>query len=99
MCPKPGMMLRITATASLALPSEDSVAPRVQSQQSQLCASFDSRCPQNGHAILSPVLCSGRIAGAPVHSTLICVLDGHKGHEIRQANLQFAAMCWLVRLG
>src|SRR5207247_8585936 len=91
MCPTPGMMLRITATASLALPSAVSVAPRVQSHRSQLCASFGSRCPQNGHAILAPVLGSGRIAGASVYSTLISVLDSHKWHGIRQANLQLAA--------
>src|SRR6266496_4563700 len=99
MCPKPGLMLRITATASLALPSAVSVAPRVQSHRSQLCASFGSRCPQNGHAILAPVLGSGRIAGASVYSTLISVFYGHKAHGIRQANLQLAAMRSLYRLG
>src|SRR6266550_7582096 len=86
MCPKPGMMLRITATASLALPSAVSaVAARVQSHRSQRCASFGSRCPQYGHGILSPVLDSGLAAGASVYSTFISTIDGHNTRGIRQA--------------
>ena len=93
MCPNPGITLRITATASLALPSAVSVAPlRVQSQRSQLSASFGKRCPQYGHGILSPPLASGRVAGASVYSTLISIIEGHKARGIRQANLQLAAM-------
>src|SRR5206468_4227874 len=80
MCPKPGMMLRITAPASLALPSAVSVvAARLQSHWSQLCASFGRRCPQNGHGILSPVVGSGRVGGASVYSTLISIIEGSQG--------------------
>src|SRR6266567_8588630 len=85
MCPKPGMMLRITATASLALPSAVSVSPRFQSHRSQRCASFGRRCPQYGHGILSPVLDSGLAAGASVYSTFISTSDGHNTRGIRQA--------------
>src|SRR6266404_6998296 len=74
MCPKPGMMLRITATASLALPSAVSVALRFQSHRSQLCASFGRGCPQYGHVILPSAPGSERVAGASVYSTLISVL-------------------------
>src|SRR5207249_9787297 len=81
------MMLNITATASLALPSAVSVAPRFQSHRSQLCASFARRCPQYGHGIVSPVLCSGRVAGASVYSTLISIVENHKSRRIRQENL------------
>src|SRR2546423_7699456 len=86
MCPKPGMMLRITATASLALPSAVSaVAARVQAHRSQRCASFGSRCSQYGHGILSPVLDSGLADGASVYSTFISTIDGHNTRGIRQA--------------
>src|SRR6266550_418534 len=85
MCPKPGMMLRITATASLALPSAVSVAPRFQSHRSQRSAFFGSRCPQYGHGILSPVLDSGLAAVASVYSTFISTIDGHNTRGIRQA--------------
>src|SRR6266536_2285617 len=71
MCPRPGTILNITATMSLALPSAVSVAPRTQSQRSQRSASFGRRCPQYGHGILSPVVGSGRTAGASVYSTFI----------------------------
>src|SRR6266446_4987188 len=88
MCPNPGITLRITATASLALPSAVSVVPlRVQSQRSQLSASFGKGCPQYGHGILSPALASGRVVGASVYSTLISIIEGHKARGIRQANL------------
>src|SRR6266487_3459564 len=77
MCPNPGMILNITATASLALPSAVSVvAARVQSHRSQLCASFGRRCPQYGQGIVSPALGSGRVAGASVYSTFISIVEG-----------------------
>src|SRR5439155_12183383 len=77
MCPNPGMILNITATASLALPSAVSVvALRFQSHRSQLCASFGRRCPQYGHGIVSPALGSGRVAGASVYSTFISIVEG-----------------------
>ena len=101
MCPNPGMILNITATASLALPSAVSVALRFQSHRSQASASFGRRCPQNGQGILSPALDSGRVAGASVYSTFIsnveCCrafaaanassLKVHKPRGIRQENL------------
>src|SRR5258708_33188173 len=85
MWPRPGTILNITATASLALPSAVCVAPRTQSQRSQRSASFGRRCPQNGHGILSPVVGSGRAAGASVYSTFIFT-ESHKPQGIRQAN-------------
>ena len=88
MCPRPGMMLRITATASLALPSAVSVvAARVQSHRSQRCASLGRRCPQCGHGILSDVLGWDRAAGASVYSTLIEIasFENPKPCGIRQA--------------
>ena len=84
MCPRPGTILNITATMSLALPSAVCVAPRTQSQRSQRSASFGRRCPQYGHGILSPVVGSGRAAGASVYSTFIFT-ESHKPHRIRQA--------------
>src|SRR6266550_8799928 len=84
MCPSPGMILNITATMSLALPSAVCVAPRTQSQRSQRSAFFGRRCPQYGHGILSPVVGSGRAAGASVYSTFIFI-ESHKPHRIRQA--------------
>src|SRR5882724_13062388 len=84
MCPRPGMMLNITATMSLALPSAVCVAPRTQSQRSQRSAFFGRRCPQYGHGILSPVVGSGRTAGASVYSTFIFT-ETHKPQGIRQA--------------
>src|SRR5438477_1218479 len=84
MCPRPGTILNITATMSLALPSAVCVAPRTQSQRSQRSASFGRRCPQYGHGILSPVVGSGRAVGASVYSTFIFV-ESHKPHRIRQA--------------
>src|SRR5215469_9190864 len=83
MCPRPGTMLNITATMSLALPSAVCVAPRTQSQRSQRSASFGRRCPQYGHGILSPVVGSGWAAGASVYSTFI-LNEIHKPHRIRQ---------------
>src|SRR6266536_6543734 len=71
MCPRPGTILNITATMSLALPSAVCVAPRPQSQRSQRSASFGRRCPQYGHGILSPVVGSGAAVGASVYSTFI----------------------------
>src|SRR5215216_270137 len=85
MWPRPGTMLNITATRSLALPSAVSLAPRTQSQRSQRSASFGRRCPQYGHCILSPVVDSGWTAGASVYSTFI-LTESHKPHRIRQAN-------------
>src|SRR5215510_12315986 len=85
MWPRPGMMLNITATASLALPSAVCVAPRTQSQRSQRSASFGRRCPQYGHGILSPALGSCAAVGASVYSTFI-LIETHKPHRIRQAN-------------
>src|SRR6516225_294983 len=85
MCPRPGTMLNITATMSLALPSAVCVAPRTQSQRSQRSASFGRRRPQYGHGILSPVVDSGGAAGASVYSTFI-LNEIHKSHRIRQAN-------------
>src|SRR5947207_13011105 len=91
MCPKPGMMLRITATASLALPSAVSaVAARVQSHRSQRCASFGSRCPQYGHGILSPVLDSGLAAGASAYSTFISTIVGLNTPGISEAKKTLA---------
>src|SRR5215216_1840612 len=84
MCPRPGTILNITATMSLALPSAVCVAPRTQSQRSQRSASFGRRCPQYGHGILSPVVGSGWAAGASVYSTSIFI-ESHKPHRIRQA--------------
>src|SRR6516162_5968819 len=84
MCPRPGTILNITATASLALPSAVCVAPRTQSQQSQRPASFGRRCPQYGHGILSPVVGLGWAGGASVYSTFI-LSESHKPHGIRQA--------------
>src|SRR6478609_8309746 len=84
MCPRPGTMLNITATRSLALPSAVSVAPRTQSQRSHRSASFGRRCPQYGHGILSPVVASGAAAGASVYSTFIFT-ESPKPHRIRQA--------------
>src|SRR5262245_23282819 len=85
MCPRPGTMLNMTATMSLALPSAVCVAPRTQSQRSQRSASFGRRCPQYGQGILSPVVGSGWAAGASVYSTFI-LNEIHKSHRIRQAN-------------
>src|SRR5512132_2162187 len=85
MCPRPGTILNITATMSLALPSAVCVAPRTQSQRSQRSASFGRRCPQYGHGILSPAIGSGWTAGASVYSTFI-LTESHKPHRIRQAN-------------
>src|SRR6476469_5263379 len=84
MCPRPGTILNITATRSLALPSAVSVAPRTQSQRSQRPASLGRRCPQYGHGILSPVAGSGWATGASVYSTFI-LTESHKAHRIRQA--------------
>src|SRR5467141_2990249 len=78
------MMLRITATASLALPSAVSVASRFQSHRSQRCASFGRRCPQYGHAILPSAPGSERVAGASVYSTFILIIENNAG-AIRQA--------------
>src|SRR5215472_11979029 len=85
MCPRPGTMLNITATMSLALPSAVCVAPRTQSQRSQRSASFGRRCPQYGHGILSPVVDSGGAAGASVYSSFM-LTENHKPYRIRQAN-------------
>src|SRR5262245_28571107 len=85
MCPRPGMILNMTATKSLAFPSAVCVALRTQSQRSQRSAFFGRRCPQYGHAILSPLLCSGAAVGASVYSTFI-LLETHNSHRIRQAN-------------
>src|SRR4029453_16729058 len=82
--PKPGMILNITATASLALPSAVCAAPRTQSQRSQRSASFGRRCPQYGHGMLSLVVGSGRGAGASLFSPFIFI-ESHKPHRIRQA--------------
>src|ERR1700675_3633957 len=84
MCPRPGTILNITATRSLALPSAVCVAPRSQSQRSQRSASFGRRCPQYGHGILSPVVGSAAAVGASVYSTFIFT-ESHKPHRIRQA--------------
>src|SRR5438045_9307926 len=84
MCPRPGTMLNITATASLALASAVCVAPRTQSQRSQRSASLGRRCPQYGHGILSPVVASGAAVGAAVYSTFI-LNESHKRRGIRQA--------------
>jgi hypothetical protein len=70
------MILKITAMASLALPSAVSVAPLVQSHRSQRWASFGKRCPQYGQGILSPATGSGRVVGASVYSTLIAITEG-----------------------
>ncbi len=78
------MILKITAMASLALPSAVSVASRVQSQRSQRWASFGRRCPQYGQGILSPVLDSGRAAGASVYSTLISIIEGRHAEFVKQ---------------
>src|SRR5438132_5253239 len=87
MCPNPGMILKRTATASLALPSAVCVAGRVQSHWSQRSAFFGRRCPQYGQGILSPALGSGRVAGASVYSTFIAIVssEGHKTRGVRQA--------------
>src|SRR5262252_6539490 len=85
MWPRPGMMLNITATASLALPSAVCVAPRIQSHRSHLSASLGRRWPQYGHGILSPGVDFGAAAGASVYSTFI-LIETHKPHRIRQAN-------------
>src|SRR4051812_340431 len=85
MCPRPGTILNMTATRSLALPSAVSDAPRIQSQRSQRSASFGRRCPQYGHGILSPVVDSGWTAGASVYSTFI-LTESHKPDSVRQAN-------------
>src|SRR5215831_18158216 len=85
MCPRPGTILNITATASLALPSAVCVAPRTQSHRSQRSASLGRRCPQYGHGILWPVVGSGAAVGASVYSTFILV-ETHKLDRIRQAN-------------
>jgi len=85
MCPRPGTILNMTATRSLALPSAVSVAPRTQSQRSQRPASLGRRCPQYGHGILSPVGGSGWATGASVYSTFT-LTESHKSHRIRQAN-------------
>src|SRR6266496_1807817 len=78
------MILKITAMASLALPSAVSVAPHVQSHRSQLVASLGSKCPQYGHAILSPVLGSDRAVGASVYSTLISIIEGRQVEFVKQ---------------
>src|SRR4026208_1074671 len=84
MCPRPGTILNITATMSLALPSAVSVAPRTQSHRSQRSAFLGRRCPQYGHGILSPVVGSGLATGASVYSNFI-LTDSHKPQGIRQA--------------
>src|SRR5438874_12688789 len=77
MCPKPGMMLRITATASLAFASAVSVGtPRVQSHLSQCCASFARTCPQYGHGRVFPGGGSASVRGASVYSTFMRVIEG-----------------------
>src|SRR5438067_962064 len=77
MCPKPGMILRITATASLAFASAVSVGtPRVQSHLSQCCASFARRCPQYGHGSVFPGGDSASVRGASVYSTFMRVIEG-----------------------
>ena len=82
------MILNITAMASLALPSAVSVAPRVQSHRSQRLASFGRGCPQYGQGISSPTLCSGRVAGASVYSTLISIIEGGHAEFVKQS------CCW-----
>ena len=89
MCPRPGTILNITATMSLALPSAVCVAPRTQSHRSQRSASFGRRCPQYGHGILSAALDSGGAAGASVYSTFI-LTEAHKWDGIRQAKRESA---------
>ena len=79
------MILKITAIASLALPSAVSVAPRFQSHRSQCSASFGRGCPQYGQGILSPTLGSGRVAGASVYSTLISIIEGRHAEFVKQS--------------
>src|SRR5438874_6344225 len=86
MCPKPGMILRITATASLAFASAVSVGtPRVQSHLSQCCASLARTCPQYGHGRVFPGGGSASVRGASVYSTFISITENHKRRGIRQA--------------
>src|SRR5579884_373353 len=97
MWPNPGMMLKMTAMASLACASAVWVAERVQSQRSHFCASFGRRCPQYGHDIWSPVVGGGSVGGASVYSTFIAIIDSHKPREIRQANSLLPAPPGAVR--
>ena len=63
------MTLRMTAIASLALPSAVCVSLRVQSHWSHFGASFGNVLPQYGHCIVSMLItCS--CVGASVYSTL-----------------------------
>src|SRR6266852_5168458 len=88
MCPRPGTILNITATMSLALPSAVCVAPRTQSQRSQRSASFGRRCPQYGHGILSPVVGSGAAVGASVYSTFILLKVTSQTEFVKQNRIQ-----------
>src|SRR5207302_9489625 len=65
------MMLKSTATASLALPSAVSVSWRVQSQQLHFGAPLGNKLPQYGHGIVyaPPDCCS--VGGASVYSTFV----------------------------
>src|SRR6267154_6095462 len=88
MCPSPGTILNITATASLALASAVCVAPRTQSQRSQRSASLGRRCPQYGHGILSPVVGSGAAVGASVYSTFILSKLTSRTEFVKQNRIQ-----------
>src|SRR5437763_11987770 len=70
--------------ASLALPSAVSVAPRFQSQRSQVVAFLGSKCPQYGHGILSPVVGSDGAVCASVYSTLISIIEGRQAEFVKQ---------------
>src|SRR4051795_6341084 len=90
MWPRPGTILNITATKSLALPSAVSLAPRTQSQRSQRSASFGRRCPQYGHGILSPVVDSDWTAGASVYSTFILTKITSRTEFVKQTEFRTA---------
>src|SRR6266446_5588346 len=65
------MMLKSTATASLAFPSAVSVSARVQSQRLHFCAPLGNKFPQYGHGVVfgPPDCCS--VEGASVYSTFV----------------------------
>src|ERR1051326_5035204 len=76
MCPKPGMILNRTATASLALPSAVSTGtPRFQSHLSQCCASFGRSCPQYGHGSVLPGADSALVGCASVYSIFAGIVE------------------------
>src|SRR6266576_1876401 len=83
------MILKITAIASLALPSAVSVSFRAQSHLSQRSAFLGNKCPQYGHGIMPVISAAGSAFGASVYSTLNNV---NERRGTRQAKLSRQAL-------